>query len=33
METPEEAIQPLEQITNDPENIVVIMKWLQYLVD
>jgi flagellar protein FlaD len=33
METPEEAIQPLEQIPNDPENIVVIMKWLQYLVD
>jgi archaellum component FlaD/FlaE len=32
-ETPEEAMQPLEQIPNDPENIVVIMKWLQYLVD
>ena len=32
-DTPEEALQPLEQIPNDPENIVVIMKWLQYLVD
>jgi archaellum component FlaD/FlaE len=29
----EEHIQPLEQTPNDPENIVVIMKWLQYLVD
>jgi archaellum component FlaD/FlaE len=26
-------IQPLEQTPNDPESIVVIMKWLQYLVD
>jgi len=26
-------MQPLEQIPNDPESIVVIMKWLQYLVD
>jgi archaellum component FlaD/FlaE len=26
-------IQPLEQIPSDPESIVVIMKWLQYLVD
>jgi len=30
---PEETLQPLEQIPNDPESIVVIMKWLQYLVD
>jgi flagellar protein FlaD len=29
----QEEIQPLEQIPNDPESIVVIMKWLQYLVD
>lgn len=28
-----ESLQPLEQIPNDPESIVVIMKWLQYLVD
>ncbi|HIH00223.1 MAG TPA: hypothetical protein HA258_06515 [Thermoplasmata archaeon] len=26
-------LQPLEQIPSDPESIVVIMKWLQYLVD
>jgi archaellum component FlaD/FlaE len=26
-------IQPLEQIPQDPESIVVIMKWLQYLVE
>ncbi len=26
-------IQPLEQIPSDPESIVVLMKWLQYLVD
>jgi archaellum component FlaD/FlaE len=26
-------IQPLEYIPSDPESIVVIMKWLQYLVD
>jgi len=29
----EEHLQPLEQIPSDPESIVVIMKWLQYLVD
>ena len=29
----EQTMQPLEQIPNDPESIVVIMKWLQYLVD
>ncbi|DAC72473.1 MAG TPA: hypothetical protein DSN98_05110 [Thermoplasmata archaeon] len=29
----EENMQPLEQIPGDPESIVVIMKWLQYLVD
>ena len=26
-------MQPLQRIPNDPESIVVIMKWLQYLVD
>jgi len=26
-------LQPLEHIPSDPESIVVIMKWLQYLVD
>ncbi len=29
----DEPMQPLEQIPNDPESIVVLMKWLQYLVD
>lgn len=29
----EEDMQPLEHIPSDPESIVVIMKWLQYLVD
>jgi archaellum component FlaD/FlaE len=29
----EEDIQPLDHIPSDPESIVVIMKWLQYLVD
>jgi archaellum component FlaD/FlaE len=29
----QENIHPLHHITNDPESIVVIMKWLQYLVD
>jgi archaellum component FlaD/FlaE len=29
----EDSMQPLEKIQNDPESIVVIMKWLQYLVD
>jgi archaellum component FlaD/FlaE len=28
-----ENMQPLEQIPSDPENIVITMKWLQYLVD
>jgi archaellum component FlaD/FlaE len=28
-----DEIQPLEQIPTDPESIVVIMKWLQYLVE
>jgi archaellum component FlaD/FlaE len=28
-----DELQPLEQIPNDPESIVVIMKWLQYLVE
>jgi len=26
-------LQPLEQTPSDPESIVVLMKWLQYLVD
>jgi flagellar protein FlaD len=29
----EEDLQPLEHIPTDPESIVVLMKWLQYLVD
>ncbi|HVQ01002.1 MAG TPA: FlaD/FlaE family flagellar protein [Candidatus Thermoplasmatota archaeon] len=29
----EDTLQPLVQTPNDPESIVVIMKWLQYLVD
>lgn len=29
----DDSMQPLEQMPNDPESIVVIMKWLQYLVD
>ncbi|MEM0466459.1 MAG: FlaD/FlaE family flagellar protein [Candidatus Thermoplasmatota archaeon] len=29
----DEPMQPLELIPNDPESIVVLMKWLQYLVD
>ncbi len=29
----EENIQPLVHIPTDPESIVVLMKWLQYLVD
>lgn len=29
----EEGMQPLEQIPSNPESIIVIMKWLQYLVD
>ncbi len=29
----QEEIEPLTVIPNDPENIVVLMKWLQYLVD
>lgn len=32
-DTLEEDIQPLERIPTDPESIVVIMKWLQHLVD
>jgi flagellar protein FlaD len=33
MDIDENEIKPLEEITNDPESIVVSMKWLQYLVD
>lgn len=33
MELSKDALKPLEQISNDPESIVVSMKWLQYLVD
>jgi archaeal flagellar protein FlaD len=29
----QENMQPLHHINNDPESIVIIMKWLQYLVD
>jgi len=29
----QEEIEPLLDIANDPESIVVLMKWLQYLVD
>lgn len=29
----EGSMQPLYRVPNDPESIVVIMKWLQYLVD
>jgi len=29
----QEEIEPLTVVPNDPENIVVLMKWLQYLVD
>jgi flagellar protein FlaD len=29
----EEEMSPLLQIPNDPESVVVLMKWLQYLVD
>ncbi len=29
----EETIQPLQHVPSNPESIVVIMKWLQYLVD
>lgn len=29
----QEEIEPLLEIANDPESIVVLMKWLQYLVD
>ena len=29
----EDSLQTLEQLSNDPESIVVVMKWLQYLVD
>jgi flagellar protein FlaD len=29
----QEQIEPLCEIPNDPESIIVLMKWLQYLVD
>lgn len=28
-----QGIEPLCEISNDPESVVVLMKWLQYLVD
>lgn len=31
--TPHEELEPLVTLPNDPESIVVLMKWLQYLVD
>jgi len=33
IEISEDELKPLEELTNDPESIVVSMKWLQYLVD
>ena len=34
IEVPAEwEVNPLTEISNDPESIVVIMKWLQYLID
>lgn len=27
------SMEPLTEIPNDPENIIVLMKWLQYLID
>ncbi len=33
MEISEDELKPLKELTNDPESIVVSMKWLQYLVD
>ncbi|MBU0496980.1 MAG: hypothetical protein KKC68_09410 [Candidatus Thermoplasmatota archaeon] len=32
-ESVQDRIEPLQDITNDAEHIVVLMKWLQYLVD
>ena len=29
----EDVLQPLTEIPNDPESIIVVMKWLQHLVD
>lgn len=29
----QDDIEPLERVPSDPESIVVLMKWLQYLVD
>lgn len=29
----QEEMEPLTEIPKDPENVVVLMKWLQYLVD
>jgi len=26
-------VQPLQKVPNDPESIIVLMKWLQYLID
>jgi flagellar protein FlaD len=31
--TLQEEMEPLLEISNDPESVVVLMKWLQYLVD
>jgi len=34
LEVPAEwGVDPLKEIPNDPESIVVLMKWLQYLID
>ena len=29
----QEEMQPLLEISNDPESIIVLMKWIQYMVD
>lgn len=31
--TPNWQFEPLTEIPNDPESIIVLMKWLQYLID
>lgn len=30
---PELELDPLREVPNDPESIIVLMKWLQYLID
>ena len=26
-------LNPLKEVPNDPESVIVLMKWLQYLID